>query len=118
MKIASGSCCSNHGRAGPFADDQHAVLEPALGEGVDRVGKDVEALFHHDPAEEGDDHLVVGDAERAAPRHVAALGIELLAVDAARPDRDVAVHALRAKDRGGRFRRRHAPLRSDDRSGA
>ena len=47
-----------------FADHQHAVLEPALGEGVDRVGKDVEALFHHDPAEEGDDHFVVGDADR------------------------------------------------------
>ena len=86
------------------------MLEPARREGVDRVGEDVEALFHDDPAEEGDDHFVVGDAERSPPFHVAALGVELVAVDAARPDRDVAVHALRAKDRGGRFGGRHHDL--------
>ena len=107
MKIASGNCSSNHGARRALADHQHAVLDLVRGEGVDRVGKDVEALFHHDPAEEGDHQLVVGDADRAPPRHVAALGVELVAVDAARPDRDVAVHALRAKDRGGRFGRRH-----------
>ena len=32
-------------------------------EGVDGVGEDVEALLHHDPAEEGDDHLIVGDSQ-------------------------------------------------------
>ena len=46
------------------------------------------------------------DAERPPPLHVAPLGIELLAVDPARPDRNVAVHALRAEHGGGRFRRR------------
>ena len=53
------------------------------------------------------DHFLVGDPDGPPPVHVAALGIELLAVDAARPDGDVAVHALRAKDGGGRFRRGH-----------
>ena len=53
------------------------------------------------------DHFIIGDAEGTPPRHVASLGVELVAVDAARPDRDVAVHALRAQDRGGGFRRRH-----------
>ena len=90
-----------------FADHQDAMLDLVRGESVDRVGEDVEALFHHHPAKEGDDHLVIGDAERTAPFHVAAFGIELIAVDASRPDRDVAVHALRAQDRRGRFGRGH-----------
>ena len=92
------------------ADHQHAMLEAERGEGVDRVGKHVEALFHDDPAEEGDDHLVVGDALRAPPLHVAALGVELVAIDAAGPDLDVAVHPLRAEDRRGRWRRREHDL--------
>ena len=44
-----------------FADDQHAVLMPRSIEGVDRVGEDVEALLHHQPAEEDDDHLIVAE---------------------------------------------------------
>ena len=59
------------------------MLDLALGERVDGIGKHVEALFHHDPAKEGDDQFVVGDAERPPPCQVAPAGIELLAVDAA-----------------------------------
>ena len=62
VKIASGSCCSNQARAGPSPMTSTRCLTPSAREGVDRVGEDVEALFHHDPAEEGDDHLIVGDA--------------------------------------------------------
>src|SRR5206468_2394864 len=68
---------------------------------------DVQALFHHDAAEERDDHFIVGNPERAAPCHVAAIRVELLAVDAARPDGNVAVHALRTEDECGGLRGRH-----------
>ena len=39
------------------------MLEPERRERMDGVGKDVEPLFHHHPAKEGDDHLIVGDAD-------------------------------------------------------
>ena len=51
----------------PVADHQHLVADLAAGEPVDRVGEDVEALFHHQPADEADHRHVVGDAERAPP---------------------------------------------------
>ena len=54
--------------------------DPAVDQREDRIGEDVEAFFHHDPAEEGDDHLVVVDADRSPPAHVAAFGIELVPV--------------------------------------
>ena len=55
-----------------LADDDNAMLEAKQGEGVDRVGEDVETLFHDDPAKEAHDQLVVGDAKGSPPRHVAA----------------------------------------------
>ena len=73
---------------------------------IDRIREYVEAFFQHQAAEEADDHLVIADALGTAPFKAAALGIELGAVDAARPDRNVAVHPLIAKHRGSRFRRR------------
>jgi hypothetical protein len=70
---------------GALTDDQDAVGDAALLEFFHRVGEDVEALFHHQAAQEADGDLIVGNAQRAAPGHVAALGVEDLAVDAARP---------------------------------
>ena len=67
------------------ADHQHTVLQPMGREGMNCVGKNVEALLHDDPAEIRDHELVIAHPERAAPFHVAALGIPLLAVDPARP---------------------------------
>ena len=90
----------------PVADHQHLVADLAAGEPVDRVGEDVEALFHHQPADEADRRHVVLDAERAPPGEVAAAGIEDLAVDAARPDADVVVHPLVAQQLRHRIRRR------------
>ena len=58
----------------------------AIGERVDRVGKDVESLFHYDPAQESDNQIAVRYPEPTSPCHIAAVGIELLAVDAAAPD--------------------------------
>ena len=45
------------------ADDQALILDLALGQRVDRVGKNVEAFFHHQPAEEGDRRLIILDAD-------------------------------------------------------
>ena len=90
-------------RAGPSPITSTLSLTPCARRRVDRVGEHVEALFQHQPAEEGDDHVIVGDAVRGAKVGAAPVGIELRAVDAARPDRDVAVHALGAQDGGGRF---------------
>ena len=70
-------------------------MSPSSAKAVNRVSEDVEALFHDDTAEEGDHHLVVGDPDRTAPGHVAAVGIELLSINATGPDGDVAVHPLR-----------------------
>ena len=90
----------------PLADDQHLVPHPATREPVDRLGKDVEALFHHEPADEADHRLVVGDAEAPAPRHVAPPGIEDRPIDAAGPDSDIVVHALVAQQLRHRLRGR------------
>jgi hypothetical protein len=70
---------------------------------MNRVREDIQSLFHDHTAEEGDDHLIVTNAVRAAPLHVAPLGVELIAIDPARPDGDVAVHALRTENSPGRF---------------
>ena len=45
------------------ADDQGAVDHAAPTQFIDRIGKDVEALFHHQPAVEPDHDLVVADPE-------------------------------------------------------
>ena len=94
------------GRAGPSPMTSTWCLTLRSASASMRIGEHVEALFHHQPAEEGDDQLVVLDAEAAPPCHVAAARVELVAVDAARPDRDVAVHPLGAQHRGHRFGRR------------
>src|SRR5437763_10706478 len=86
------------------------MFEAERGEGMDRVREHVEALFHDDPTEEGDDHFVIGNALLAAPLHVASFGVELVAINASGPDLDVAVHSLRAKDGRGRWRRRQDDL--------
>jgi hypothetical protein len=44
---------------------------------VDRVGKDVQALFHDQPAENADHHVIVGQAQRAAPFQATALGVKI-----------------------------------------
>jgi len=62
-----------------------------------RVRKDVEALFHDQPADEADRRHVVFQAEAAPPFEVAPAGVENLPVDAARPDPDVVVHPLVAE---------------------
>src|SRR5690606_2446322 len=91
-----------------FADDQYGRRNatPAA-ELVDRVGENVEALFHHQAPEEADRYRIVGDAMRTAPGEIAPLGREDLAVDAALPQRDVVVHALRAQHLDQPRRRRH-----------
>ena len=94
---------SNHGRAGSVADHQHLVRNPARAKLGDGRGKRLEALFHHDPAEEHDQQLVVGNAVRAPPLGVAPPGVELVAVDSAGPQGDVLAHALGAQDGGGQF---------------
>src|SRR3546814_16065314 len=66
----------------------------AAAQRVDRVGKDVKPLFHHQPAEEGDDRRIVADAKVAPPPHVASAGMENLALDPAGPDADVILHPL------------------------
>jgi hypothetical protein len=83
---------------GALADDHHAVLHAALGQFLDRVGKDIEALFHDQTAQETHHHLIIGNAQRPAPGHVTAPRIEHRAVHAPRPQRDVIVHPLVAQN--------------------
>ena len=90
----------------PVADHQHAMPDLALDRRVDRIDEHVEPLFHHDPAEERDDHFVILHAVRAAPLHAPPPGVELIAVDPASPDRNVAAHPLRVEHCRGRFGRR------------
>ena len=45
------------------------VVDPLAAQLVDRVGKDIEALFHHQPAVEADQHFVIADPQAAAPFH-------------------------------------------------
>src|SRR6185369_5916206 len=90
---------------GPFANYEDAMLNAGRLERVNRIGKHIEALFHDHPAKKGDDHLVIGDALRAAPLHVATLRVELLTIDPASPDADIAVHTLSAQNGGGGLRR-------------
>src|SRR3546814_8486155 len=46
----------------------------AAAQRVDRVGEDVEPLFHDQPAKEADDRRVVVDAELAPPNRIAPAG--------------------------------------------
>src|SRR3546814_7164296 len=69
----------------------------AAAQRVDRVGEDVEPLFHDQPAKEADDRRVVVDAELAPPNRIAPAGMEYLALDPAGPDADVVVHPLLAQ---------------------
>ena len=96
------------GRA--FADHQHLVRYLAPFQFVDRIGKDIETLFHHQPTQKADDRFVIGDAQRLAPLQIAATGVENLAIHAARPDADIIVHPLVAEHLGHRFRRCHQSI--------
>ncbi|PAV68695.1 hypothetical protein WR25_11901 [Diploscapter pachys] len=71
-----------------LADDEHLVRHAAAGELFHHLGKDVEPLFLHQPAEETDRDLMIGDAEAAAPGAIAAVRLEAFVIDAARPDGD------------------------------
>src|SRR3546814_6501118 len=73
------------------------VRNAAAAQRVDRVGEDVEPLFHDQPAKEADDRRVVVDAELAPPNRIAPAGMEYLALDPAGPDADVVVHPLLAQ---------------------
>ena len=83
-----------------LADDQRSDrLAAEAGEGL---GHHVQTLLHHQAAQEGDDDLVVGHAQRPAPGHVLASGSEAVAVDAASPDADPFAQALLAQQLGQR----------------
>ena len=76
------------------------------GQRVDRVGEDVEALFHDQPADEGDDPLTVADAETAAPVERPPRRLEKTrASTPPAPDLDVGRHAVGAELLGHRFGR-------------
>lgn len=65
----------------PLPDHDDFMANLAALELVDRVGEDVEPLFHHQPAEEGDDGDIVADTPALPPAHVAAARIEDVALD-------------------------------------
>src|SRR3546814_11963226 len=79
------------------SDDQYLVPYLALFEVLDRIGKDVETLFHLQPANEADRRHVVVDAEAPPPGAIALAGIEYLSIDAAGPDADDVDHPLIAE---------------------
>src|SRR3546814_5768036 len=54
----------------PLADHDDLVRNAAAAQRVDRVGEDVEPLFHDQPAKEADDRRVVVDAELAPPNRI------------------------------------------------
>ena len=106
VKIASGSCCSNHGRAGPSPITSTRCFSPS---GAKAWIASANTSRPFSITIRPRNAMTISSSAMPwsrAPLHVAALGVELVAVDAARPDRDVAVHPLRAKDRRGRFGRR------------
>ena len=89
------------GRTG--ADHQRSDLRPPL-QRAEHLGVKRDALFAHQAAEEQHRHIVVGDASRMAPGHVAPRGREKIAVDAAAPQTGmiVAAQCLHLRDeRGG-----------------
>src|SRR5690606_15756497 len=88
-----------------LADHHHLVRYAAAAQDVDRVGKDVEPLFHHEPAEKRDDGHLAGDPPRLAPHGVAAPGVEDVAFNPAGPDPDIIVHPLLAQHLREAFRR-------------
>ena len=90
-----------------FPDDQDAFLDAPVRKCADRFGEDVEAFLHDDPPKKGDDQFVVGEPHASTPFHIAPLGVELVAIDAARPDRYVSIHSASAQDGGRGFGRRH-----------
>ena len=58
------------------ADHQHLGLRSPLSEFGDRRGEGVEALFHHQPPEETDRHVIVGDPVIPSPGKIMPAGIE------------------------------------------
>ena len=103
MKIASGRRCSNHGRAGPSPMTSTRCLTPRSASASIASANTSRPFSITSRPRKATTSSSSAMPSAAAPIHVAAAGIELLAVDAARPDRDVAVHALGAQHRGGRF---------------
>ena len=68
-----------------------------LAELDDRFGEDIEALLHHQPAEEDDCDIVIRQTMRAAPLVVALRRMENRPIDPAGPDRDIVMHPLRTQ---------------------
>ena len=67
VKIASGSRSSNQARAGPSPITSTLMLAPRARSSASIASANTSRPFSmHQPAEEGDDHLVVGDAVRRA----------------------------------------------------
>src|SRR3546814_3181056 len=95
------------------SDDQYLVPYLALFEVLDRIGKDVETLFQHQPANEADRRHVVVDAEAPPPGEIALAGIEYISIDAAGPDADFVVHPLLADQLGHRIGGRSEEHTSD-----
>ena len=80
---------------GAIADHQHLVGGTRFAQAGDGLGKDIEALFHHQPSEEDDGDVVVREAETAAPFGIAPRGGEDRAVHPPAPQPDAGVHPHR-----------------------
>ena len=59
------------------------MLHALAAQFVNRVRKDVEPLFHHQPAVKANQHLVIADPQTAPPFERTVRGIEDVAVHAA-----------------------------------
>ncbi len=89
------------------ADNQRRHRDAAPPQFGDGVGEHVQPFFHDQPPQKRYRHIGIGDALRASPCVVAAIGMEDAAIDAARPDRDIVVHTLIAQDIDHALRWRH-----------
>ena len=65
------------------SQSERPVADVAASQFVHHVGKDIEALFEHQPAEKTDRHFIVGDPERATPFEAARFGLEPVVIDSA-----------------------------------
>ena len=77
------------------ADHQHLVRHAARAQLDDRLGEHVEAFLHHQPPEEHDGDVRLGQPERAPPFGIAARGGEDRAIHSAAPQPDIGVHLHR-----------------------
>ncbi len=74
---------------GTVADDQGTDRRVRRLRRVYGAGEGVDAFFKDQPSDEGDDDIVVAEALRAPPAHVAPARIEQRLIDAARPQANV-----------------------------